>query len=401
MKRVLIFSLTYHPFIGGAEVAIKEITNRIKPENIEFDMITLRFDNKLLKFERMGNINIHRVGFSTNAPTMFDLGTWPLKLNKYLFPFIGFVKALSLNKTREYDGVWNIMATYSAFAGLFFKIMKPRVKYLLTLQEGDPIKHIRNRVRLLYPLFRKIFTKADFIQTISTYLGNWAREEGYHGPLIVIPNAVDVVRFSKKCSENELAKLRQKLEKQSRDIFLITTSRLVKKNACDDVIRALVLLPENIKFVILGIGPDEVMLRKLAQDTGVSERVIFLGQIDQDEIPKYLQVSDIFIRPSLSEGFGISFVEAMAADLPVIATQVGGIADFLFDPDRNKDKLPTGRAINPHDPQGIARAVQLYINDKEVTKKIITNAKKIVTERYDWNLVAQDMKEKVFGKLLK
>ena len=134
MKRILIFSLTYNPFIGGAEVAIKEITDRQDSKDLEFDMITLRFNNKLPKFERIGGVNVHRIGFSTTNPSISDLSSWPLKINKYFFPFIGLAKALSLNKTRRYDALWNMMANYSAFAGLFFKFIKPNVKYLLTLQ---------------------------------------------------------------------------------------------------------------------------------------------------------------------------------------------------------------------------------------------------------------------------
>ena len=58
----ILFSLTYHPFVGGAEVAIKEVTDRISPKEYSFDMITLRFDKDLPKFERFGNIDIFRVG---------------------------------------------------------------------------------------------------------------------------------------------------------------------------------------------------------------------------------------------------------------------------------------------------------------------------------------------------
>ncbi|PIQ66392.1 MAG: hypothetical protein COV96_01735 [Candidatus Zambryskibacteria bacterium CG11_big_fil_rev_8_21_14_0_20_42_18] len=392
MKRILIFSLTYHPFIGGAEVAIKEITDRQDSEDLEFDMITLRFNNKLPKFEHIGMVNVHRIGFSTTNPSISDLSSWPLKINKYLFPFLGLFKALSLNKTRRYDALWNMMANYSAFAGLFFKLIKPRVKYLLTLQEGDPIDHIRGRVGFFYPLFKKLFTKADFIQVISTHLGNWARDEGYKGPLVVIPNAVDVRKFSRKYGESELLELEKKLNKKDGDIFLITTSRLVKKNACDDVIKSLKLLPANIKFIVLGIGPDELMLRKLTQDTGIEERVIFLGQIAQDEIPKYLQVSDIFIRPSLSEGFGNSFVEAMAASLPVIATAVGGIVDFLKDSE-------TGLICEVRNPESIAKQVKRLIDNPELRASLVSNAQKMVEKRYDWDIVAKDMQEKVFDTI--
>ncbi|OGZ04642.1 MAG: hypothetical protein A2648_00905 [Candidatus Lloydbacteria bacterium RIFCSPHIGHO2_01_FULL_41_20] len=401
-KKILIFSLVYYPnYIGGAEVAIKEITDRISSEDYEFHMITLRFDSNLPHEERIGNIFIHRVGFSKNGATVNNLGKFPLFLNKYLMPLFGFLKANSLHKKYSFDGIWNMMASYSAFAGLFFKLRHPEVKYLLTLQEGDPINYIRSRVKYVYPLFGKIFTKADFVQTISTHLAKWARSEGYIGPLLVIPNGVDTKYFSRANPERNLDKVRQKLGKQKNDIYLVTTSRLVRKNACDDVIKALALLPQNVHFAIIGIGPDEKDLRRLAKENKLEARVHFWGEIKHDQMPSYLKVCDIFIRPSLSEGFGISFIEAMAADLPVIATQEGGIADFIFDPERNPNKLSTGRAVNPRDPEGIARAVELYISDKKKTEEIIKNAREMVFQKYDWNLIARDMKEKVFDTLFR
>ena len=174
---------------------------------------------------------------------------------------------------------------------------------------------------------------------------------------------------------------------------------MVKKNACDDVIRALPHLPKHYHFIILGTGPDENMLRALAKGLKVEERVHFLGQIGHTDLPKYLKASDIFIRPSLSEGMGNSFIEAMARRVPVIATQEGGISDFLFDPEKNPDKEPTGRAVLIRDPKGIARATKLYMSEKEKTLNIVNNAEKMVREKYDWNLITKDMQEKVFEKL--
>ncbi|MEK7662228.1 MAG: glycosyltransferase family 4 protein [Patescibacteria group bacterium] len=400
MKKIIIFSLTYYPnYIGGAEVAIKEITDRILPADYEFHMITLRFNSRLPREEKIGNVHVHRIGFAKRNAAINDLGKLPLFLNKYFFPFTGFLKAVLLHRKYGFDGIWNMMATYSAFAGLFFKLTHPKVKYLLTLQEGDPIDYIRSRVKFVYPLFRKIFTKADFIQTISNYLANWAKSEGYGGHLLVVPQGVDSKYFSQPVTKNRLDLAREHLAKKEGNVYLVTTSRLVKKNACDDVIKALAYLPSNIHFIIIGIGPDEAMLHGLAEKLKVVNRVRFLGEMNRAEMPVYLQSSDIFIRPSLSEGFGISFIEAMAAGLPVIATQEGGIADFLFDPERNPDKAPTGRAVNPRDPKGIARAVEIYLSDKKTTKEIVNNARKMVFAKYDWNHIARDMKEKVFDKV--
>ena len=400
MKRILFFSLTYHPFIGGAEVAIKEITDRIPGEEYKFDMITLRFDSNLPQFERVGNIDIFRIGLGRPGARIEDFNTFPLNINKYLYPFWAFLYAIVLHRRKPYDAVCSVMTSYASFAPLFFKFLYKKIPYIVRADDGDPIEYLRYRTRYVPFLFERIFTKADHAVATSTYLSNFIRTMRYTGEITVVPNGVNAQNFSQTYDSEELFALKQKLGKQPGDIFLITTSRLVKKNATDEVIRALPLLEARVKFLILGVGPDEPMLRALADELKVTDRVKFLRQISHEEMPKYLSVSDIFIRPSRSEGFGISFVEAMAAGIPVIATPVGGIPDFLFDPDKNFDREPTGLFCEVDDPQSIAKQVRRLMGDDALRARLITNAKKLVTEKYDWNLIAKDMKEKVFDKVL-
>ena len=141
------------------------------------------------------------------------------------------------------------------------------------------------------------------------------------------------------------------------------------------------------------------MLRALARELGVETRIHFLGQVSHAEMPKYLKVSDIFIRPSLSEGFGISFIEAMAAELPVVATQEGGIADFLFDAKRNPDKETTGWAVDKNSPEQIAEAVKDILANPEQVARVKEVAKKMVIEKYDWDLIAERMRS-LFGTII-
>jgi glycosyltransferase involved in cell wall biosynthesis len=396
-KRILIFSIAYPPFVGGAEVAIKEITDRV--EGVEFDLITLRFDSALPAFERVGKVDVYRIGFTAKNAKMADLVRWPLKLNKFLFPLSAAFKAWSLNRKRHYNGIWAMMAAYAGFAAMVYKLINPRVPYLLTLQEGDPIDEIKGKVRYVYPLFQRIFSSAEHVQAISHYLADFARGMNYGGPITVVPNAVDVAHFSQEYPAAELDGLKSKLGKATDDIYVITTSRLVPKNGINDVISALKDLPARVKFLILGVGPDEAAYKALASELGVAERVLWLGFMDHKEIPKYLKISDTFIRPSLSEGLGNSFLEAMAAGLPVIATPVGGIPDFLFDPEKNPDRPATGLFCGVKDPASIARQIQRLIDDKELRDRLVQNGQALVREKYDWTIIAKDM-EKVFDQLL-
>jgi glycosyltransferase involved in cell wall biosynthesis len=182
---------------------------------------------------------------------------------------------------------------------------------------------------------------------------------------------------------------------------LITTSRLVKKNGVDTVIRALPLLPKDVTFRVLGTGPEEDALKALARELHVEERVEFVGYVSHAEMPSHLHKADIFVRPSRSEGFGNSFVEAFAAGLPVIATQVGGIADFLYDAKRNPDKQTTGWAVDVESPEHIAAAVKDILHKPEKTEEIVARAHKLAVETYDWDIVAKAMRGQVFDSVLK
>jgi len=371
MKKVLIFSTAYYPLVGGAEVAVKEITDRIS--DLQFDMVTIRLDKNSAQQEKIGNVSIYRV-----------------KTCKLLFPFLGFLKAIQLHKKNNYDAIWSIMASYSGFTALFFKLLHPKIPYLLTLQEGDPIPEIKRKIFFVYPLFKMVFTKADFIQAISNYLADWARDMGAKCKIEVVPNGVDIKKFqiSSRCKRDKLPN----------DKLLITTSRLVKKNAVGDIIESLQYLPANIKLLVLGIGPLESNLKFKIKNLKLDGRVKMLGYINHSELPNYLKIADVFIRPSLSEGMGNSFIEAMAAGVPVIATPVGGIPDFLKDPSNFSGQAPTGLFCEVNNPKDIAEKVKIYLENNELREKIIKNAREMAVKNYDWNLIANKMRN-IFEKL--
>jgi glycosyltransferase involved in cell wall biosynthesis len=377
-RRILIFSLVYYPhFIGGAEVAIKEITDRISGDDIEFDMITLRKQESA--YERIGNVHVYRVGLS-----------WIFfPLSKFLYIIFAWRKALTLYSEKKYDGVWAVMASYAGVAARLFKKSQPNVPFFLTIQEGD---NFEKRQGVFASQFKKIFKAADHIQVISAFLKDWSEKMGATCPVTIIPNGVDNSLFSKPVSDARKAEITEKIAKKSGDIVLITTSRLVPKNAVIDVVDALRYLPAHVIFVILGSGPEEDILKRYGKKIGVADRVRYMGYVPHAEMSEYLSVSDIFIRPSLSEGFGNSFIEAMAAKVPVIATPVGGIVDFLRDGE-------TGILCEVHNPKNIAQKVEKIMKDANSRESIIQNAYMMVQKEYDWNLVAQKMKRFLLGSL--
>jgi len=391
MKRVLIFSLAYFPkHVGGAEVALKEITDRISPEEIEFHMVTLRFDSSLPKTEKVGNVIVHRIGFATTSPTIGDLKRFPLFLNKYWFQFVSPVVAMRLHREYHFDGIWAMMAHSCGIPAGLFKTFNHEVKYLLTLQEGDPPEHIERLARPVWPLFKLGFTKADELQAISSFLLAWGRRMGFKREGILIPNGVNIKNFADAPVIP--------IGKREGETWLIHTGRLVHKNALDAVVRALTLLPAQVHFFMIGDGPEKKSLMKLADELHISTRVHFHSYVPNEDLPGYLASCDIFIRPSRSEGMGNSFIEAMATELPVIATQEGGIADFLFDAKRNPDKETTGWAVDKDSPEQIALAVREILSNPEQVARVKATARALAFEKYDWDLIAVKMKS-LFDRL--
>lgn len=369
-KRILIFSTAFYPVVGGAEVALKELTDRM-PGSMYFDLICARLKKGLPDTERMGNVEVHRVGFGYS----FD---------KYLLPFFGVARAMKL--VPNGTPVWSMMASYAGFVSLFYCWMRPSTKLLLTLQEGDPLEKYAKRLGVLGFLQGFLFRRANRVQAISRFLGEWAVKNGFEGSVDIIPNGVDIASFSKPIDESRRKHLRELFGFGDDDIVLVTASRLSLKNAVDDVVRAMPSLPHRCKFLVVGVGEDEGMLRSLAEELGVKDRVVFAGYRTHAELPELLRASEIFIRPSLSEGLGNSFLEAMAAEIPIIGTRVGGIPDFLTDGE-------TGVFCESRNPVSVVKAVDRLLVEPGLRERVVSNGAKLVREGYDWASIAVKMQK--------
>ncbi len=369
MKRILIFSTDDHLMpTGGAEQAFGHITRRL-PE-YEFDLICakLRKDAKL--YEKVGNVHIHRIGFGIP------------KFDGILLALFGHRVAYRLMKEHTYDLVWSIMASYGAFSAVRVKKAK-KIPFLLTLQEGDSFEYIYKKVRFVRRSFDRIFSSADAIQAISYYLLAWGRQMGFKGhDGIVIPNGVDIDAFTHRYTDEEKRFTRSGFGFPADATILITSSRLEKKNGIGDVIDALALLPERICFVICGSGSLEKEIKEKIASYSLEPRVKFLGFVDPNDLPLLMQSSDVFIRPSLTEGLGNAFLEAMASRVLTVGTDAGGIPDFLT-------HGKTGFVVKKEDPSSIAQVIT-YIeglpgDEKEAVRD---NAYDLIHSSYSWDKIA-------------
>jgi glycosyltransferase involved in cell wall biosynthesis len=220
--------------------------------------------------------------------------------------------------------------------------------------------------------------RSSKVTAISSYLKERAKTFGFNGKVHIIPNGVNFSVFRNNFSERDINDTKKKLGFLESDKIIFSASRLVEKNGISDLVQAMAYLSNDFKLVVAGDGEEKENLLNLVQKNGLEKRVCFLGFILQRDLPLWMAISFAFVRPSLSEGLGNSFLEAMAMKLPVIGTAVGGISDFLIDGE-------TGLIVIPGNPQSIAAVVLRLHSDNDLRQKIVQKAFSMVKERYDWN----------------
>jgi glycosyltransferase involved in cell wall biosynthesis len=158
-------------------------------------------------------------------------------------------------------------------------------------------------------------------------------------------------------------RLREQLTLPPDAIVAGTVGRLLDSHKrVSDAVRALSIasVPE-LHLLVVGTGPDEAMLRALATELGVHDRVHFAGY--QGDTRPFYELMDIFLQPSAHEAFGLTIVEAMLAGLPVIGTNVGGIPGIILDG-------KTGILVDPRASEQLANALKLLCQCPAVRPKM-------------------------------
>ena len=417
--RILMPILHYPPIIGGFEIFSQNIAERIgKTDNVF--VITSRVANAPSK-EINNNLRILRTS------------PWSLKNLSYSKPWfiVGamiwiFFKSIRLIR-REKIELIHAQGFLSGIIGLILKKLT-KVPYLLTIQSADfSVYHPRLNINIIKAVYKRmekaVFKNADYCHAVSNYLADHMKQ--YHVQKVeMIPNGVNWEKFSPDVNK---LKTRKELGFDAENL-IVCVSRLEHKNGTHDLIEAIDILNRgytqnksrqvgntqtnadisasisvspkadnqrvsaDIKLMICGSGSEKEKLEKMIKDFNLEDRVFLLGDILHSELPKYVACADIFVRPSLAEGFGIVFLEAMACNIAVIGTPVGGIPDFLKDRE-------TGLLCEAGNPKDIAEKIKILIQDKILREKLVKNSRQMVLREYGWDKISEKLR-KLYAKII-
>jgi len=365
-KNILIFFWYYLP-PGGAELFVEEITKCLS-EKYNFEIIAARGTTDLPKKEQLGPALIYRVGMGN------------LFFDKFLFPFYSIQKAYEIKKEKEISLIHAIIANPAGLSAMLFHIFT-KIPFLLTEQSGNLEKKVRSLGPITFRIYKSIYQTADFIHVITNFLKKSILALGINEKKItVLPNGLNLLQF------------RQKGEKEKYRIICV--ARLEKYKGIEYLIDA---MPEILKsfpktkLILVGDGSERKNLTAKTKTLAIEKSVEFRGDIPHQQVPPELTKSNVFVLPSLEEGQGLAVLEAQAAQVPVIATNVGGIPDFI----RNEE---TGILIEPKDHRAIAQNIIKVFCDPNFSQKLAENAQRHL-EKYDWNNIASKI-DQIYQKLI-
>ena len=177
--------------------------------------------------------------------------------------------------------------------------------------------------------------------------------------------------------------------------YVLTVAKLYERKGLDVLLKAIKTLGHSVagyQFIIAGDGPEESRLKSLAHDLGIHGSVMFLGEVQNQDIPALFQHCEFFVLPSRSEPFGIVLLEAMTFGKAIVATRVGGIPEFISDG-------VTGLLVPANDSDALADRIKQVIQEPDLRIRLEKNGLASVEHSYDYRVVIERY-ESLFHNLI-
>ncbi|MBM3230713.1 glycosyltransferase family 4 protein [Candidatus Peregrinibacteria bacterium] len=337
-KKVVILSAFLTPFRSGAEACAEEVP-LILSEEYDFVIITSRMRRSLPKRDMLqGKIPVIRVGIGI------------ARVDKWLYPFLASLEA----RKHKPDIVHAILETFAGLGLLLCKFTVPSAKRILTCQTT-------NRSFFKGTIVRS----AETVTAISNHLADIVRKLG-RGDVVIIPNGIHVKQFA------EATRTYTKVPGR-----ILSVGRLEKMKGVDLLLKAFAKLNDSSATLrIVGNGTQRAVLTALAKELGIHDRTTFVGHVPPADLYREYAEADVFCGFSRSEALGNVFIEAMAAECVVLASDIGGIKEIV--PQESRITLDSS-------PEIVASRLQECFMKDESARSTIRQS---MMHNFNWSVIA-------------
>jgi len=386
--KICLLSWEFPPrIVGGIARHVFGLAKALAADGHDVGVVTLDFPGAP-DYEEVEGFKVYRSKTEIGHPSFL---IWAFLFNHFL------EKRLA---TAERDFNFDLIHVHdwlAAPAGIGAKhfLNKPLVCTMHSSEHGRSSLHDPDSYMIDGMEWWACYEAARIIVTSNSMKGEICGHFNVSGENVdVIPNAVDFMKYNVNFDRWAV---RRRFGVGDHEKMVLFVGRLVPQKGVEYLIRSMARIswrfPEA-KFVIVGEGWMRGHLEWLADQSRQRWRVNFTGFISDDDLVVLTKSADVMVVPSVYEPFGIVALEGMAAGVPVVASQVGGLAEVV-----EHDK--TGVYVYPRSADSIAWGVERVLSDPGYRDWLVKNAYEAIQDRFSWEAVAKqtvDVYKRVLGE---
>lgn len=332
------------------------LIRELKRHGYHCELFVLEAKGPFKSLLEQDGVPVHDGGCDSEAPKAVKV----LLLLRALLRFWLLALRVKPDVLHAYLPLINFMGSLVGRAAGVRKIITSR-RALGTYQDRHPNQKVF--YRLANALSDRVTVNSNAVRQDTIFRDGIAPEK-----LVLIRNGLDISRFSEQ--EGGRDAVRGNLRLGGNEFGVIAVGNLIPYKGHADLINALPKVFEkrsNVRLFLVGEDRGiQADLEQLASSLGVSDRVHFLGQ--RNDVPSLFMAMDLYVMPSHEEGSSNALLEAMAAGLPIIATDVGGNREAL-------DDGQAGMLVPPHDPDALSLAIRKLLDDDVLRSQVAAKAK--------------------------
>lgn len=355
------------PTYGGSGIIATELAHMLAKKH-ELHLVSY---DKPVRFEDEMNFSFHKVELLSyplfeRVPCCYSLAL--------VSKLVEVIKSYDLDIVHAHYAVPNAVSAYLAK-----KICNDSARVITTLHGTD--SYLVGR----HPSYKEVtqfsMQQSDGLTTVSEYLKERTNTEfDISREIRVIPNFVDPRKF-------------RRLEKDREQRIVCHSSNFRPLKRIPDIIKAFKMISQqiNCKLLLVGNGPERPKAEKLAKNLAISNRVHFLGNVKN--VQEILGKSDLFLLPSEDESFGLAALEAMSCEVPVVASNIGGLKELI-------SHGVDGYLIEVGDAKALAQYSLKILQDPRLQGEFGKNARQKVLKKYTPDKIVPKY-ENLYNEVLK
>ena len=364
--KIALLTYTFPPkWLSGTEVATYNLAKYLARQGHSVHVVT-SLDVGLPRVETRDGFQIHRTTF-------------------YRIKFLGCI-ILWAKMVKMLKGI-NPDVVHAQMLGMGIPALAAKKLFGKPYISGDGGSDVYLTWKFERLFLEPVLKNADAVIALTEQMKEKIGEF-YERDAFVIPNGINLDEYAGLSKEN----LRAELQFGRSDKVIIYIGRLSPVKGVEYLIRAMRLVKDkepDAKLVLIGDGSEKEKLKSIIKKLNLEHLVMHLPQLPNQNIPKYAVASDVLVLPSLSEGFPMTILEAMASGLPIVSTKVSGLPEIV-------KEGKNGFLVEPANTEQLAEKILLLLKDDGVRATMSANNKESV-KQYGWETVISKLEKIYFG----